>query len=78
MKLDTRGLSEEGLLWYINSTCFHPRGLALAIHTESPGQFTLMATADEAIQHGKPDVCDEKFRRFEGLVEALRTKAKEI
>lgn len=75
--LDTNDLSNEGLVWYINATCFHPRGLALGINPTQPGEFTLFATADEAIQHANPEVCDEKFRRVETLVAALREKAKE-
>lgn len=33
-------LSGSGLLWLINRVVFHPRGFALALHTESDGRVT--------------------------------------
>jgi hypothetical protein len=33
-------ISDSGLLWLINTTVFHPRGYALAIHFDSDGVAT--------------------------------------
>lgn len=33
-------LSESGLLWLINRTVFHPRGLALSLHVDDAGNAT--------------------------------------
>lgn len=41
-------LRDDGLLWLINATCFHPRGFALAIREMADGdEFVLMGDGTE-------------------------------
>jgi hypothetical protein len=42
-------LRDTGLLWWINRVAFHPRGLALALHTDDAGEalgWSLLASDD--------------------------------
>jgi hypothetical protein len=47
-------LREDGLLWLINRTVFHPRGFALGIDIESGG-FVLYGNGDEPWDYRLPD-----------------------
>ncbi|MFD9107149.1 hypothetical protein [Streptomyces bottropensis] len=67
-------LSESGLLWLINRTVFHPRGLALALYQEGDqarGWKLLTAAADEPFAF-TDDVDNEGFRRAEATLRAAR------
>lgn len=63
-------LSDSGLLWLINRTVFHPRGLALGLH-EVAGKAVgwSLVTADEGEPFSFPDSVDnDGFRRAEATL----------
>lgn len=50
-------LRDEGLLWLINTSVFHPRGYALALHLNDDGEatgWTLLGDGSEAWTFGSP------------------------
>ncbi|GGQ48744.1 hypothetical protein [Streptomyces asoensis] len=69
-------LSESGLLWLINRTVFHPRGLALALYQEGDealGWKLLTAPSGEPFTF--PETVDnDGFRRAEATIRAALTK----
>jgi hypothetical protein len=69
-------LSESGLLWLINRTVFHPRGIALALYQEGDearGWKLLAAPSGEPFTF--PESVDtDGFRRAEATMRAALTK----
>ena len=66
-------LTEHGLLWLINTTVFHPRGMALVVHTDGDGvalgwsirgNGTEVFTFDDA-------TAERQFQAFREMIEAL-------
>lgn len=68
-------VQEDGLLWALNATLFHPRGFALAWDPES-GEFTVLGDGTEpwGYAEGVYDQIDERFKAFEALLERARVK----
>jgi hypothetical protein len=69
-------LSDSGLLWLINRTVFHPRGVALALHEED-GEVLgwSLITATEGEPFSFPEAVDnDGFRRAEATLRAALTK----
>lgn len=62
-------LRDDGLLWLINRTTFHPRGFALAI--EADGTFSLLGTGDEAWRFD-PTIEDGLFAAVERCLTRAR------
>ena len=68
-------LRDEGLLWLINATVFHPRGYALAMHHDDKGHATGWSIVGDGAERwtyaeeqitpeGKmSDLLDEQFLR---------------
>lgn len=69
-------LRERGLLWLINTSVFHPRGLAMALHygdddpdLEEPTGWSLLAAGpDEAFDYAPSVDIDECFRQAEATM----------
>lgn len=68
-------LRNEGLLWLINTTVFHPRGYALALHFEDDGSvsgWSIMGDGSEPWQFGCDEDsqarCDAAFRAVKELM----------
>jgi len=63
---DQRPISElrdSGLLWLVNASVFHPRGLAMALHVDSQGEVTgwsLLGDGNEPWRFDDADA-DERF-----------------
>lgn len=68
-------LIEDGVLWYINRTMFHPRGFALgfSVDADDPASSTFVMLGDgrEVWTMGSTDE-DEKFKAFEALLKRQR------
>lgn len=69
-------LSESGLLWLINRTVFHPRGLALALYQEGDEAhgWKLLAAAEGEPFTFPESVDNEGFRRANATLRAALTK----
>lgn len=69
-------LREDGVLWMINRTVFHPRGFALGF-TPVSGELTLYGNGSEPWHYDEAmnDVEDELFINFESLLARQRKKA---
>lgn len=66
-------LRTSGLLWLINRTAFHPRGLALAVHTDRHGRFTgwsLMSNDDREPWQFDPATDSDGYERAEATLAA--------
>lgn len=63
-------LLEDGLLWLINKTVFHPRGFALG-YTPETGEFELWGNGDEPWGYANVDE-DAKFRAVEAAFAKVR------
>lgn len=65
-----RELSESGLLWLINATCFHPRGYALALSMDTrTGEVTgwdILGDGTEPWSYADP--VDDRFRAAEATL----------
>ena len=69
-------LLNRGILWYINRVAFHPRGMALGLDLDDDGQligWVIHQTDGESISFS-PEIDDEKFQAFEGLLEELKNE----
>lgn len=67
-------LLEDGLLWLINKSVFHPRGFALALFTDDQGQpthFELWGNGDEPWEFAGFDQ-DAKFNAVEAAFAKVR------
>jgi hypothetical protein len=65
-------LRTTGLLWLINTTVFHPRGYALALHFEDDGTCTgwsIMGDGQEPWQFGTDD---DSVARVDAAFQAIR------
>lgn len=58
-------LREDGILWMLNTTVFHPRGLALAV---SDGHLYLTGDGDE-VWVFEEDVAESSFESFNAMIE---------
>lgn len=58
-------LIDDGVLWMINATIFHPRGLALAITPD--GRFFVEGAGNEVIVFAD-ETADLKFEQFRALL----------
>jgi hypothetical protein len=69
-------LSESGLLWLINRSVFHPRGLALALYQEGEEArgWKLLAAAEGEPFSFPEGVDNDGFRRAEATLRAALTK----
>lgn len=68
-------LSPTGLLWLINRTVFHPRGLALALHRGDDGKivgWTVDGHGGEVWSFA-PDDDDEGFERADRFLRQVRS-----
>lgn len=63
-------LIEDGLLWLINTTVFHPRGFALG-YTPETGEFELWGNGDEPWEFGGFDL-NAKFNAAEAAFAKVR------
>lgn len=64
-------LREEGLLWLINTSVFHPRGYALAVHLDDDGNATgwsLFGDGTEPWQMPDGPYVDEMFRKAQAIL----------
>jgi hypothetical protein len=72
-----RQLSESGLLWLINATCFHPRGYALALSMDTrTGEVTgwdILGDGTEPWSYAGP--VDDRFRAAEATLVSHRAPA---
>ncbi|MFF6985604.1 hypothetical protein [Streptomyces sp. NPDC010273] len=71
------GLSDSGLLWLINRSVFHPRGLALALNREEDGTITgwLLLAAAEGEPFSFPDRDDTTgYQRAEATLRAALSR----
>lgn len=76
--MDWSELSDIGLVWLINATVLHPRGLALMITTDTPGTAQIIAgTPDEPIAYGEAmfDLITERFKAWQEFERNLKTGA---
>lgn len=67
-------LIDTGLLWYINTTCLHPQGFALAVVTDTDGRavgWTMLGDGTEPI-YFEPNSLDEKFNALHDFLDSLR------
>lgn len=64
--LTIQNMLDNGLLWYVNRTAFHPHGLALAV--DSDGGFVLLAAPD-GIFSFPVEVDEEKAGHWKDFVE---------
>lgn len=65
-------LQKDGLLWYINRTCFHPHGFALAIDTETK-ELSLMGNGDEPWHFKLPEEMEnDLFNKFKACLGRVR------
>jgi hypothetical protein len=64
-------LIEDGLLWLINASVFHPRGFALAI-APSTGELTLMGDGTEAWSYLSKEVNPEHGVDLDAKLAAVR------
>lgn len=62
-------LVDDGVLWLINSTVFHPRGFALAVDSES-GKLFLVGNGTEVWTFA--DESQDKFLAVEALFDRVR------
>lgn len=65
-------MSDEGLLWLINRTCFHPRGFALAFHKEDDGTvsgWSMMGDGSEVWTFSE-QADDEDFAKVQAFLAA--------
>lgn len=71
-------LRTSGLLWLINRTAFHPRGVALAVHTDKRGAsgWSLMANEDREPYTFDPATDDDGHRRAEATLAAILKPAR--
>lgn len=73
--VDWTELGESGLLWLINKVCFHPRGFALAIVTDSKtGKikgWDLLGNGSEPWRFTE-EVDNEYFHRAEGTLHRFK------
>lgn len=67
--------SDTGLLWYINTTALHPRGLALGVNDES-GSVVLYSLDGSEPYAFSPEIPDAKFLAFERLITKMREVAR--
>lgn len=70
-------LATSGLLWLINRTVFHPRGLALALNFEEDGEATgwLLLAADKGEPFSFPDRDDKTgYQRAEATLRAALSR----
>lgn len=68
-------LFDDGLLWLINRTVFHPRGYALAVGLDDDGKisgFELWGNGDEPWQFGADIEENSRFTAVEKVFAALR------
>lgn len=65
-------LIDDGLLWLINASTFHPRGFALALDPET-GQLLLQGDGTEPWTMGPQIDVDAKFAAAEAALERART-----
>lgn len=70
---DTVDLQEDGILWMINRTIFHPRGFALAI-TEDKTDLVLLGDGQEVWNYTKEGE-DGRFEKFEAMLQRRREMA---
>lgn len=63
-------LLDDGVLWAINRSTFHPRGFALGVNPED-GSMVLTGDGSEVFVF-EPDLEDEKFACFESLLAKAR------
>jgi len=61
-------LHEDGILWAINNTIFHPRGLALS--TDENGNWSILIPPDGVFQF-TPDIDQQKREDFADLMQRI-------
>lgn len=65
------GLRDSGLLWLINRTALHPRGLALALHLDEHGQaygWSLVTNAEGEPWQFDPATDNDGYQRAEATI----------
>jgi hypothetical protein len=65
-------LRTTGLLWLINTTVFHPRGYALALHFEDDGSvsgWSILGDGEEAWQFGTDE---DSVARVDSAFQAVK------
>lgn len=74
-----RDLIDTGLLWFINTTCFHPQGFALSLVMDVEGRcvgWSMLGDGEEAISFDpNDDTVDEKFAAFHDFMDSLRPRS---
>lgn len=76
--MDWDQLGEIGLVWLINASVLHPRGLALMTDSDTPGTVQIIAgTPDEPIAYGEAmfDLITERFKAWQEFEADLKTSA---
>ncbi|MEU1853953.1 hypothetical protein ABZ499_33020 [Streptomyces sp. NPDC019990] len=74
-------LRDAGLLWLINRTALHPRGLALALHLDGDGQaygWSLVTNADGEPWTFDPTTDTDGYRRAEATITKALNRHPEI
>lgn len=66
-------LIDDGLLWLINATVFHPRGFALA-RNSATGALSMMGDGSEPWVFADGPETDAKFQAAEALFARLRAQ----
>ena len=73
MAYESQAMSDTGLLWYINASCFHPHGLALGIDSET-GHWSLHAAkGGEPFVFADDETTRWKFQAVQQLFAEVRT-----
>lgn len=66
---------EHGMLWVVNASVFHPRGLALEFDDRGPGKFTVLVSnpIEPIIYHeDMQNLLRKRMEAFERFVEEMR------
>jgi hypothetical protein len=64
-------LRPTGLLWLINTTVFHPRGFALALHLDDQGTATGWSLQGDGTEPWEFQLTDADADRLFGAVQSL-------
>ena len=73
--LDWQALIDSGLLWLINATVFHPRGVGMAVHPDGAGWLLISAGADEPFVFPDTKEIHQKFRASQAFISEVKMRA---
>ena len=70
-------MREDGILWMLNRTVFHPRGFALGIDREHPTRLFLQGDGTEPWSYDPSieEIENDLFNRFEAMLDRQRQMA---